>query len=95
MSSITRGKPGGGGGAANLRRRDRRTVNLNTVLTPHRRINPSLYLILGLSFFGLVLVLWLIAASAHIVDQRFLPSPTGVWQGFLEYYRSGNFWSDV
>jgi len=95
VSSITRAKPRGGGGAAKPRRRDRRTVNLNTVLTPHRRIHSGLYIALGISFFVIVLLLWWLAASSHVVSKQFLPSPVDVWRGFQEYYRSGTFWSDV
>lgn len=77
------------------RRPDRRSVDLNTVLTPRRSISVWLYVLLGASCFLVVLALWQVAASAHIVNERFLPSPLDVWQGFLEYARSGNLWVDV
>jgi NitT/TauT family transport system permease protein len=70
-------------------------VDLATVLTPRRSISKWLYVVLGASFFLLILALWTVAASAHIVNERFLPSPTGVWHGFMEYWQSGNLWIDV
>jgi NitT/TauT family transport system permease protein len=84
-----------GGDAPAGRRPDRRSVNLNTVLTPRRSISLWLYVVLGGAFFLLVLGFWELAANAHIVSSRFLPAPPDVWRGFLEYMRSGNLWVDV
>ncbi len=84
------------GGVAGTRRRPHRgSVNLSTVLTPRRSISVWLYITLGAVFFLLVLLLWQLAAGAHIVSERFLPAPPDVWRGFMEYVRSGNFWADI
>jgi NitT/TauT family transport system permease protein len=77
------------------RRRDRRSVNLDTVLTPRRSIGVWLYVVLAVAFFVAVFALWAIAANAHIVSERFLPPPTGVWTAFSEYLHSGHFWTDI
>lgn len=92
--SWTNGPSEGRVVAASRRRRDR-SVNLNTLVTPRRSIGVWLYVGLGVSFFVLVLVLWTVAANAHIVNERFLPSPAGVWKAFNEYRRSGNLWVDI
>jgi len=82
-------------GAVATRRRRDRPVNLRTVVTPRRSISVWLYVLLGVAFFVLVLILWVLAANAHIVNERFLPPPSGVWKGFTEYLRSGSLWADV
>jgi NitT/TauT family transport system permease protein len=51
--------------------------------------------VLGAVFFALVLALWEVAVGAHIVTERFLPPPTNVWRGFLEYWRSGDLSVDM
>lgn len=86
-------------GAERLRRRgsrpERRSVDLNTVLTPRRSISGRLYIALGACFFLLLLIGWSMVARMNIVNPRFLPSPAMVWDGFQEYFASGKFWEDV
>ena len=54
-----------------------------------------LYVVLGASFFVLLVTVWGLLAGTHRVSATFLPPPSGVWRAFLEYYRSGNLWPDV
>lgn len=76
------------------RGRSHRAVNLNTVLTPRRSIRTSVYVALGISLFLILLALWQYVAGLHIVDERFLPPPSHVLRGFIQY-AGENLWEDI
>lgn len=76
-------------------KRGRRSVNLNTTMTPRRAVPLGTYIVLGAMFFVIVFLFWVAAAHAHIVSERFLPSPTDTWHAFREYAATGTMWPDI
>ena len=68
---------------------------LGDLLSPREPIPASLYLILSLSSFGFMLVVWSLLTYGGIVDALFLPSPGRVLQSGIDLFSELGFTTDI
>jgi NitT/TauT family transport system permease protein len=68
---------------------------LENLLSPREPIPKSLYLILALSSFAFLLILWSILTYGGFVDPLFLPSPGRVFQAGVDLFSELEFTTDI
>jgi NitT/TauT family transport system permease protein len=68
---------------------------LENLLSPREPIPKSLYLILALSSFAFILIIWSILTYGGFVDSLFLPSPGRVFRAGVDLFSELGFTIDI
>ena len=68
---------------------------LENLLSPREPIPKSLYLILALSSFAFILIIWSILTYGGLVDSLFLPSPGRVFRAGVDLFSELGFTIDI
>ena len=68
---------------------------LGDLFNPKEPIPPSLYLVLSLSSFVFLLVIWSILTYGGFIDALFLPSPGRVYQSGRDLFLEFSFTADI
>ncbi len=68
---------------------------LGDLFTPKEAIPPGLYLVLSLSSFAILLVIWAILTYGGFIDPLFLPSPGRVYQSGRDLFLELSFTVDI
>lgn len=74
---------------------ERAPRKLENFLSPREPIPKGLYLILALSSFAFLLILWSILTYGRFVDPLFLPSPGRVFQAGVDLFSELGFTTDI
>jgi NitT/TauT family transport system permease protein len=74
---------------------ERNPRTIGDLLSPREPIPASLYLILSLSSFGFMLVVWSLLTYGGIVDALFLPSPGRVLRSGIDLFSELGFTADI
>lgn len=74
---------------------ERAPRKIEDFLSPREPIPKSLYLILALSSFAFLLVIWSVLTYGGLVDPLFLPSPGRVFQAGVDLFVELGFTTDI
>jgi NitT/TauT family transport system permease protein len=74
---------------------ERAPRKLENFLSPREPIPKGLYLILALSSFAFLLIIWSILTYGRFVDPLFLPSPGRVFQAGVDLFSELGFTTDI
>ena len=74
---------------------ERAPRRLENFLSPREPIPKGLYLILALSSFAFLLIIWSILTYGRMVDPLFLPSPGRVFQAGVDLFSELGFTTDI
>jgi NitT/TauT family transport system permease protein len=74
---------------------ERAPRKLENFLSPREPIPKGLYLILALSSFAFLLIIWSILTYGRLVDPLFLPSPGRVFQAGVDLFSELGFTTDI
>jgi NitT/TauT family transport system permease protein len=74
---------------------ERAPRKLENLLSPREPIPKSLYLILALSSFAFILIIWSILTYGGFVDSLFLPSPGRVFKAGVDLFSELGFTIDI
>jgi hypothetical protein len=53
------------------------------------KLSPRTDLIIGLSAIMLLIAIWCLVSYTELVPNNFLPTPTLIWEGLVDYYQRG------
>jgi NitT/TauT family transport system permease protein len=72
-----------------------RPGSLSDLFTPRESIPTSLYVLLGICSFAVLLILWSILTYGGFIDALFLPTPGRVFQSGLDLFLDFGFTTDI
>jgi NitT/TauT family transport system permease protein len=74
---------------------ERTSWSLGDLLSPREPIPASLYILLGVSSFGVLLLLWAALTYGGFIDALFLPTPGRVFRAGLDLFLELGFTTDI
>ena len=74
---------------------ERTSWSLGDLLSPREPIPASLYILLGVSSFGVPLLLWAALTYGGFIDALFLPTPGRVFRAGLDLFLELGFTTDI
>jgi NitT/TauT family transport system permease protein len=74
---------------------ERTSWSLGDLLSPREPIPTSLYVLLGISSFGVLLLLWAALTYGGFIDALFLPTPGRVFRAGLDLFLELSFMTDI
>jgi NitT/TauT family transport system permease protein len=74
---------------------ERTSWRLGDLLSPREPIPASLYILLGISSFGVLLLLWAALTYGGFIDALFLPTPGRVFRAGLDLFLELGFTTDI